>query len=123
MGVQCRAVWESFEKEGRSKHSLGKGEWRGWKVREVSQAGDADTHIWGHSGHFMSYALCPHLTEEQTELWEVKMLARHPTANGPWGLSSLQYTLCLSKKRVGNTTRDPVAKTKWSHRCLCQKIH
>lgn len=46
MGVQWRAVWESFEKEGRSKHSQGKGESRGWQVREAFQAeGDADARI------------------------------------------------------------------------------
>lgn len=52
-------------------------------MREAFQAeGDADTHIEELSGCLMSYAHCLHLTEERTELWEVKMLARGPTVSG-----------------------------------------
>ena len=82
MGVQWRAVWESFENQGRSKQSLGKGEWRGGKCGKHSRQKEMQIHIKELSGCLMSYAHCPHLTEEQTELWEVKMLARGPTVSG-----------------------------------------
>lgn len=45
MGVQWRAVWESFENEGRSKQSLGKGEWRGGKCGKHSRQKEMQIHI------------------------------------------------------------------------------